>query len=131
MAYSFQANGNIAPSRFVKLDTTAAGKVLQAGAGETIFGISHHSSRRAPLNGWDDGYAAIAGETLKVWSELDDVCWLEIGVGGCTINDLLKSDANGAGVTTVAENDELGAVAMETVVQGSLCKVRVKCRQNV
>lgn len=129
---SFQANGNIGPNLFVKLDTSAAGKVLQATANDPIVGISQPGTRRAPLDGWDDGYAAIAGETLHVWGEYDnDYCWLVIGTGGCTIGDQLKSDANGAGVTTTTETDNAGAFALETTLAGSLCKVRVRQKKHL
>ena len=66
MPESRVANGNIAPCRAVKLDsTTAGGKVLQCGAGDKAFGISQPESRNPPYSTLDDGYCAIAGENLK------------------------------------------------------------------
>ena len=129
---SFMANGSIAPSRFCKLDTTAEGKILQCGAGDKVIGISDRYTRRAPLDGWDDGFAAKAGEMLHVFGEFDcDYCWLETGAA-VTRDDLLKADTNGKGISTTTENDELGAIALESAGgAGILIKVRPKQRQNV
>ena len=130
---SFRANGSIAPSRFVKTDTSAAdGHVVQCGAGDKIVGISQEGTRRAPLDGWDDGFCAKAGEGLQVYTPYDcDYCWLETGAA-VTRDDLLKADANGKGVTTTTENDEVGAVAMETASgSGILIKVKPRFRTNV
>lgn len=129
---SFVANGNIAPSRFVKQDTTAEGKCLQSGAGDPCFGISQQGTRRPPLEGWDDGFAAIAGENIHVFTEHDcDFCYLQIGSGGSTVGDYLKSDASGNGITTTTETDNAGAIAMETVAEGKLCKVRPRSRKHL
>lgn len=124
MATTKMANGNIAPSRFVKQDTTAEGKVLQCGNTEKMFGISHEGKRNPPLTGLDDGYAAIAGEGLPVycWHDTDE-CWLELG-GTVAVDDRLGSDASGMGVTTTSDNAWVGAVALQGGVSGQLIKVK-------
>jgi hypothetical protein len=75
-AHSRQANGNIAPSRFVKLDTSADGKVLQCGASATImpYGISGPGTRNPPYSSLDDGYHAIAGENCLIYGTPGERC---------------------------------------------------------
>lgn len=124
MPESRVANGNIAPCRFVNLDSsTAGGKVLEADADEKIFGISQPESRMPPYTGLDDGYCAIAGENLKVYTFPDKEVYLEIGSGGCSAGDSLKSDADGKGVVTTTDNDQVGAVAKQSGSAGDLVPV--------
>lgn len=131
MSMSFVANGNITPMRFVKLDTTADQKVLQSGAGDKCFGIAQEGTRYLPgFGNLDDGFRAIAGENVMVYTEPDE-CWLEIGAGGVTAGDRIKSDASGKGVTTAVNDDEFGALALQTVANGGLCRVRVKTIEQV
>ena len=119
------ANGNITPSRFVKLDATVDGRVLLCGAGEQTFGVSQEGSRRAPLTGWDDGFAAIAGEGLRVYAAPEDrECFLEVA-GTTAVGDKLKSDANGLGVVTTTANDSIGGIAEEAATANQLCRVRL------
>lgn len=119
------ANGNITPSRFVKLDTTVDGKVLQAGAGDMIFGVAQEGTRLAPLSGWDDGYAAKAGENIRVYAAPEDKdCFLEIA-GTTSVGDKLKSDGSGLGVVTTTANDNIGAIADEAGTANQLIKVRL------
>lgn len=115
------ANGNIAMSVFVKLDTTNAGRVLACGANEDIWGISSPYPRRHAL--LDDGYAAIAGENLNVIGPGDDEALLRLG-GTVTAGQRIKSDANGYGVAATADKDRAGAVAIIGGVSGELVKVK-------
>jgi len=119
------ANGNIAPSRIVKLDTTADGRVLQAAAAtDKPYGISQPGTRNTPYGTLDDGNAAVAGENLMVYvSNAKDVL-LEAG-GPVTIGDALTSDASGRGVTTVTTGQWVIAEAMRTGVLGDLIPVWV------
>jgi hypothetical protein len=123
MARSAVANGTIRPSRFVKLDTTAPGKVLECDADEKMYGISQSGTRRAPHDDTDDGNAAIVGENIQVF-EADDVCWLEAG-GTIAIDDRLESDNDGKGTTTTTDNEWVGAIALQSGVSGQLIKVKV------
>lgn len=122
--YTKVANGNIAPSRFVKIDTTAKDRVLQAGAGDKCYGVSQPGVRNAPWAPLDDGYAAIAGENLMIYGSPSKDIKLELG-GTVTAGDSLKSDANGKGVTTTTTGDWIGAEAMESGVTGDVVRVRV------
>jgi hypothetical protein len=120
---SMKANGNITMSRFVRIDTSGDGLVVQAGTGEKCFGVSQAGSRRVPYSSLDDGYAAIAGEDLEVFG-IGEECWLEIG-GTVTVGDRLKSDTDGKGVTTTTNLDEWGAVARQAGTSGQLIRVQV------
>lgn len=122
-SYTKVANGNIAPSRFVKLDSTADNRALQCGANEAPWGISQPSTRRLALSGWDDGYAAIAGEMLTIAGPGDDEALLELG-GTVAHGDHLKSDANGKGVAGNANLDKVGAIALQAGTSGKLIRVK-------
>lgn len=121
-SYSKIAGGNIAPSRFVKLDTTV-GQAVQCGAGEAIFGISQPSTRRLALSGWDDGYAAISGENINIIGPGDDEAHLELG-GTVTHGQYIKSDADGKGVAGTSDKDNIGAQALESGTSGKLIRVK-------
>lgn len=122
-AYTMVAAGNIAPSRFVKLSTTANGRVAQCGSAEQIYGISQPGTRNTPYSSLDDGYAAIAGENLLVYGAPGARCLLELG-GTVTRGDRLKSDTNGKGTTATTE--EYGAVALASGVSGQLIEVQIE-----
>lgn len=123
-SFSGIAGGNISPSRFV-VKTSSSGEpiITQCGTNGEIFGISQASTRKAPLTGLDDGYAAIAGETLNVIGPGDDAAQLEIA-GTITAGMYLKSDTDGKGVEASADKDRVGAQAQEDGVAGDLIKVK-------
>lgn len=123
MIYSRKANGNVAPSRFVKLDSSDDGLCLQADAGAVVFGVSQPGTRRTPYGSLDDGYAAIAGEDLLVYGPGE---WpmLELAAA-CSNGERLKSDADGKGTPVTADKDEYGAVAQASGAAGELIPVLV------
>lgn len=123
-SFTKTANGNIAPSRFVRLDTTADGRVVQAGAGEKIYGISQPGTRRASYSSLDDGYCAIVGESLQIYGPGSDKdVMLELG-GTVSAGDRLKSDADGKGVVTTTSGNEVGAIAQVGGTSGQLIPVQ-------
>lgn len=130
---SFVANGNIQPSRFVKLDasaTTTVGKVIICGAGDKPVGISGQGSRNAPYSSLDDGYHAIAGENCRVYTE-GEVCWVESG-GVFAQGDRLKSGALGVAVVTTTTQETYGAIALENSTgSGKLVKVQVVGQRDI
>lgn len=125
---SFVANGNIAPSRFVKMDATATGKVVAATSNtDFIFGISQQGTRNTPYSSLDDGYAAIAGENIRVYTDNED-CWVETGTvtTAITPGDHLTASTAGVAIRTVTDKDVYGAIALEpATASGKLIKVRV------
>jgi hypothetical protein len=123
---SYLANGDIYPSRFVKIDTSVTlgsePKVIQAGAGDRIVGISMLGTRRAEYID-ASGKAAAAGEPLQCY-DYPDECRLELG-GTVTAGARIKSDANGKGVVTTTDKDQYGAYALESGVAGELIRVKI------
>lgn len=117
------AGGNIAPSRFVKPSTAAGNKCLQCGAGEMPIAISQRGTRNTPYSSLDDGYAAIAGESVHLYGN-GETALLELG-GTVSPGDFLKSDADGKGVTASA-GDKYGAVTVQGGTSGKLIEVYVQ-----
>lgn len=124
---SFVANGNINPSRFVSLDTAEDYSVLQCNTSRLPFGVSNWGTQEAPGTSADSGYAATDGKELKVFG-VGEVALLEIGTGGCTRGDRLKSDADGKGVTASVASSTVvhyGAVALRSASAGEKIPVVV------
>lgn len=123
-SYSKMPAGNIAPSRFVKLDPSNTGMVLQAGTNDPIFGISSPTTRRLALSGWDDGYAGILGDgAMNIIGPGDDEGLLEIA-GTIAHGDYIKSDTNGKGVSAGTDKDRAGAQALQAGTSGQLIRVK-------
>ena len=116
------AGGNIPVTVFVKIDT-ATGKAVLCGAGEDMVGISQAHTRRAPLSGWDDGYAAVDGEALEIFCPPDDSALLSLG-GTVLPGQFIKSDGSGLGVAATSDKDNAGARAYEGGVSGDQIRVR-------
>lgn len=121
-SFSKIAGGNVAPAVFVKLDSTQ-GRAVTCGANGDIFGISSPASRRLALSGWDDGYAAIAGENLNIIGPGDDEALLTLG-GTVAYGAYIKSDASGFGVTASTDKDHVGAQCLQAGVSGDLVRVK-------
>lgn len=126
MSRSYLCNGNVSPSRFIKLDTSKTGGwVLQAGAGDVPIGVSQPGVRQPPLAGLDDGYAGVQGVNQIESLEAEDEGWLQAGAA-VTLGDLLKPDSSGRGVTASSDGNVYGALALETATAADqLIRVRV------
>lgn len=122
MIRSRKAGGNIRPSRFVKISTVTDMEVLEADAGDQIFGISQMGVRRAEYIN-TDGYAAISGDDLEIFCDHEH-CLLEI-VATVTAGQRLKSDADGKGTPVTTDLDNYGAVAQQGGAAGDLIQVLV------
>lgn len=122
------ANGDIIPSRFVKLDTTSGktGYVIQAGAGDLVYGIAQQGTRNANFPGLQDYLAAKAGENLRVYSgdHPEDQPYLEVDAA-YSQGTLLKSGTLGIGTTANTDGDIYGARMLE---QSTLANQIVKVR---
>lgn len=124
-SYSRRPNGNIKPNTFVKLDTSNTALVLQAGAGERVFGIAGSGTRRIALDGYDTDYIGIAGDpAIPIHGPADPGVLLRLG-GTVTHGDLLKSDGSGYGVVADTDKDDYGARALASGVSGELIPVEV------
>lgn len=122
-------NGNINYSSFVKLDTSAEGYCLQAGAGEQAFGIAGPETHNMAITiggvDLDDGYAGVAGgPAIKIYGVGSTSVPLRLG-GTVSVGDWLKSDSSGYGVTTTTDKDKVCAVARQSGVSGNIILVDV------
>jgi hypothetical protein len=117
---SFSAGGDIYPNRFVKLSTN--GLVLQCGAGEKAYGISQKGTRRSPYVD-TSGKAAASGEPVGVYDRDGESCLLEIVAAVSTPGLFLKSDADGKGTPITADQDDYGAIALQSGAAGDLIRV--------
>ena len=123
-SYSAVAGGTIAPCRFVTMSESSGEPVVaHSAAGENPWGISPKGTRRMALSGWDDGYAAIAGETMAVFGPGDDEALLEIG-GTITSGMEIKATTDGKGIEADTDKDPVGAIALEGGASGDLIKVK-------
>ena len=123
-AMQFKAGGTIRTYRFLKLDTSANATVLEANAGEITIGISPEGAQDAPIPG-ASANAAEDGDHLY-YHQNGNEALLEIGSGGCTAGDFLKSDADGKGVTSSSDGEWYGAIAFETAAAGEKARVLVQ-----
>jgi hypothetical protein len=122
-SYTRTASADIYPMRFVKIDTTTPFHVLQATAGDKIYGISQEGQRRIDYVAGTDSRAAAAGEDLNIHGPPEKDVLLMLG-GTVTQGDSLKSDASGFGVTTTSTGDWIGAIAMASGVSGQAIPVQ-------
>jgi hypothetical protein len=122
MLQSGIANGDIYPMRFVKLDSTTDGRLLQCGAGDRPIGISQKSTRRSEYID-TSGKAALAGEPVQYY-DVNEICALQLG-GTVARGDRLKSDANGKGITAATDGDAFGAIAEAAGVLDQFIPVQV------
>ena len=125
MSSSFICGGNVNPSRFVTQSATLDRTVTLSASGDKPIGISQLQTHLIPLLTLDDGYAAIAGENLHVYTKDDEEAWLELGVGGCAAGDFLKPDAANTGKGIVAATGAFyGARALTAGTNGQIIKVQ-------
>lgn len=115
------SSGNINPCRFVKV--SGDNTVAQAGAGEFTCGISQEGTKKPPLPGETNVYAAEAGDSLEVFGPGQET-QLELG-GTVVAGDMLKPDANGKGVAAASTN-YYGAVAKHGGASGEKILVIVE-----
>ncbi len=132
---SFVAGESIIPSRFVKLSTVsgASGKVLMAGAGSDVYGVSGQWTRNAPFEGLDSSYIAIAGENVRVYTAADpeDEPYIEVD-GAYVQGQLMKPSTNGIATATTTNLDIVGAILLEqSTASGQLVKCRVLAPYNL
>ena len=125
---NFVAGGTIRPSRFVKIDTSADYRVIEATANDALIGISQVGTNRAPLSDVvSTSNAAVVNEQLKVYG-FADFALLEAGAAIAN-GEFLKSDSVGRGIPslltgTVSQN--VGAIALETAsAAGEMIRVQV------
>lgn len=125
----FVSQGTIIRSRFVIAYASENHTVEEADANERTIGVATDSGRRAaiPSVTADPPEAAQEGEQLEVRFP-GEIALLQIGSGGCSPGDRLKSDADGKGVliaTTGTTIQQIGAVALTAALEDELAEVLV------
>jgi len=118
---TYQASGNISPSRFVALVSGTDYTVTQCVAAGNPVGISHKGTEA-----WDSVYAATDGRGVGVHGP-GSTALLELG-GVVSAGDYLAPDANGKGVAvslTATAHDDYGAFALRNGLSGELITVKV------
>jgi hypothetical protein len=123
------AGGNIYPCRFVKLSTSYDMTALQAGANESVIGVSQEGTNYPPLSDLTvSAYAAADGQNMRMYGE-GDICMIEAG-DVITRGGKLKADSVGRGVpilTTGTTRQNIGAIALQSAAAAGekiLCQVR-------
>ena len=107
---SFTANGNVNPSRFVKI--TGPMKVSQCTvAKERAFGVSQEALMDTPIPGASSTLAAEAGRQMGVFGP-GETCLVQVGAA-VTAGALLTGDVNGKAVATTTAGDIYHGIAME------------------
>jgi hypothetical protein len=126
---TYIASGTIKPGRIVKTDANNFG-VVQAGASETIhmIGVATTSFRRAAGSPFDDGNAAVSGESVAVYGlgEMPVLC--EIGAA-VTAGDWLVSDTNGRGITGTTDQFAVGQALESGTTLGQRVLIKVQPQQ--
>jgi len=121
----FVANGNISPSRLVKIDPTAPGKVLQCSAASDVaVGVCQAGTHNASVATFDDGYAAVAGLNVNVFT-VGDLCQVQSG-GTITAGDRLTSDSSGRAVTASSGNYTVGYAEQNATAADQMIQMRVQ-----
>ena len=119
----FVANGNITPSRFVKIDTSADNRVITSGVGDLPIGVSQQGTRRAPYSTLNDGFCAIAGEELRVF-QTGEIAPVEAGAA-ITRGSRVGSDATGRAITAGAAVASGGIALQSAGAAGVIIEVSV------
>ncbi len=121
--YPVTAGGNVTPSRILVASATVPNQVIQATNATTQpVGIAQRGTRNTPYSTLDDGFAAISGENLVVFSD-GDTAPLELGAT-VTQGDILMSDTSGRGITGTTTNWGI-AKASKSGVLGDIIEVQV------
>jgi len=129
IAGHFVAGGTINPARFVTLSTSKDQTLLQAStAGQRVLGIAQTGTKYPPgVTGSTTVASDTDGDPIMVFLP-GERAQLEAGSGGWTAGDLLKTDANGKGITAASTGQVMqwvGAIAEETVAAGDVGCCRV------
>lgn len=119
----FVANGNIPPSRIVKIDATADNRVILAGVGDLGIGVSQQGTRRAPYSTLNDGFCAIAGEELRVF-QTGEIAPVEAGAA-ITRGVRVGSDATGRAILAGAAVASIGIANQSASGAGVLIEISV------
>jgi hypothetical protein len=114
MSQGAKANGNIAPSRILVLDTTQpSNTVIQASSATAtpLYGVAQGGTHLAPISGFDDGFAAVAGLDITVYT-VGDTCQVEVGAA-VSAGNLLTSNGSGQAIPSTTHGQYVVGEALE------------------
>jgi hypothetical protein len=121
------ANGDINPSRFVQVDSSADHKGIEATANVPVIGVSQESSNYPPLSDLSiTVLAASAGQYFRMYGD-GEQCLLQCATA-VTRGNKLKSTANGRAEpidSTTTTLQHWGAVALASGTEDELIPVQV------
>jgi hypothetical protein len=123
---SFQASGNVSPSRFVSGVSGSDYRVFQATASTPVVGVSQIGTQEAPGTDADSGYAATTTKALRVYG-MGEVALLELG-GTVSAFDYVAPDASGKGTAAslnVSSIQYVGGQALRSGISGEKIPVVV------
>ncbi len=124
--YSFVANGDIYPARFVILDRSNKGRVIASNSTTiTPIGISGIGTSAVPYGALDTGLAASANQTLRVHGPGEMRVKLTLDANA-SYGDFLGPVSGGNGTPVTANASVYGAVALETGTTGQMIEVEVR-----
>lgn len=115
---SFVAGEDIGPSLFVVISDKHT--VSVAGAGESVYGVSHEGSREAPIPGVTP-LAAAEGEPVLVYGPGDN-CEVLCGAA-ITAPARLKSDANGKAIAATGGDEYYAEAVSDTTAANQKVKI--------
>lgn len=123
---SYVAGGTIAPSRFVKMTSTAF-TVLQADSGNALLGVMQEGQRDPPgITGSDADIAAISGDkaTFHIY-QTGDRCRVKLA-GAVTAGQAVKASLNGMGMPHTSGAANIGGFALTNGNNGDLIEILVQ-----
>jgi hypothetical protein len=116
------AGGNIRPRRLVKV--TATNSVVECtAAGDVPIGVSATGVRNAPYSTLDDGFVAIAGEPVFVFS-IGATAPMQAGAA-VAAGVRVMSDASGRGILATATNGAVGIALQPAAAADQIIDVLV------
>jgi hypothetical protein len=124
---SWKAGGTIAPSVFVKRDSTAF-QILQADSGNALLGVMQEGQRDAPgTTGADSAVAALSGDkaTFNIYQD-GDRCRVKLAVA-VTAGQAVKASLNGQGAPHTSGAANIGGFALTSGNIGDQVEIIVCC----
>lgn len=125
--YSFVANGDIYPARFVIQDRSSDGRVIASNSTTIVpIGISGIGTNAVPYGALDTGLAASQNQTLRIHGNGEMRVKLTLDAN-CSYGDFLGPVNGGNGTPVTANASVYGAVALEDGTTGQMveCEVRL------
>lgn len=126
MSQGCVAAGNILPSSIVIIDTAlGANQVLQATSATAgpLYGVAQAGTHNTPLAGLDDGFAAVAGDNVTVFTA-SDLCQVVIGAA-VLAGQLLTTNGSGQAIPANATDYVVGQAIDAGTTAGQFIQMRV------